>query len=111
MDQKETTQQSAEDTSMRLRVATLHWAGCLTLFIILAYIAAKFNSGVFANLAFLAYFGSGIYLGRAVLRRIIEWHPTYSTLYNVTSAKLWMFFLWPAQYFFLFMRLGINKVL
>lgn len=37
--------------------------------------------------------------------------PLYNTLYNVTSAKLKFFFFWPLTYLFLFMRLGINKVL
>ena len=35
----------------------------------------------------------------------------YNSLYNVTSDKLKFFFLWPIMYFFLFMRLDINKVL
>src|SRR5699024_2280747 len=47
----------------------------------------------------------------AVLRKVIEWHPMYNTLGNVTSDKLKFFFLWPITYFLLFIRLGVNKVL
>ncbi len=96
---------------MRLRVAFLHWAGCLGVFVLLVVLASSFGSSLFGNLAFLFYIGAGFYLSRAVLRKIIEWHPMYNTLYNVTSDKLKFFFLWPITYFFLFVRLGINKVL
>ena len=96
---------------MRLRVAFVHWAGCLSAFILLVVIASSFSSNLFGNLAFLFYIGTGFYLSRAVPRKIIEWHPMYNSLYNVTSDKLKFFFLWPILYFFLFMRLGINKVL
>ncbi len=100
-----------EQQSMRLRVAFLHWAGCLGVFVLLVVLASSFGSSLFGNLAFLFYIGAGFYLSRAVLRKIIEWHPMYNTLYNVTSDKLKFFFLWPITYFFLFVRLGINKVL
>lgn len=100
-----------EQQGMRLRIAFLHWAGCLGAFILLVVIAASFDSSAFGNLAFLFYLGAGFYLSRAVLRKIIEWHPMYNTIYNVSSDKLKFFFLWPIAYFFLFMRLGISKVL
>jgi len=100
-----------EQQSIRLRVAFLHWTGCLGVFILLVVLASSFDSGIFGNLALIFYIGAGFYLSRAVLRKIIEWHPMYSTLYNVTSDKLKFFFLWPITYFFLFMRLGINKML
>lgn len=100
-----------EQAGMRLRVAFMHWAICLAVFIILVVLASSLNSSLFGNLAFFFYLGAGIYLNRAVLRQIIEWHPVYNTLYNVTSDKLKLFFFWPITYFFLFMRLGINRVL
>lgn len=102
---------SEEQQYMRLRMAFLHWAGCLGLFILLVVLATSLDSAIFGNLAFLFYLVAGFYLNRAVLRSIIEWHPMYNTLGNVTSDKLKFFFLWPLTYFFLFMRLGINKVL
>ena len=102
---------SNEQQGMRLRVAFLHWAGCLGSFILLVILASSFHSGVFGNIAFFYYLGVGFYLSRVVLRKIIEWHPMYDTLYNVTSDKLKFFFFWPFMYFFLFVRLGINKVL
>jgi positive regulator of sigma E activity len=104
-------QVSNDQEKMRLRVAFLHWLGCLSIFILLAILVYFFSSKLFENLAILFYLGAGFYLSRSVLRKIIEWHPTYSTLYNVTSAKLKFFWLWPIAYFFLFVRLGINKIL
>lgn len=103
--------ESLEQQGMRLREAFLHWAACLGAFALVVAIAVTFSSGVVGNLAFLLYFGVGFYLSRAVLSRIIEWHPMYNTLYNVTTAKLKFFFFWPVTYLFLFMRLGINKIL
>lgn len=102
---------SNEQESMRLRVAFIHWGACLAVFSLLVILTSSFNSGIFGNLAFIFYLGAGFYLSRAVLRRIIEWHPMHNTLHNVTSDKLKFFFFWPITYFFLFIRLGINKAL
>jgi hypothetical protein len=100
-----------EQPGMRLRAAFLRWASCLGIFAALVSIASAFSAPIFGNLALFFYLGAGIYLNRSVLRRIIEWHPMYNTLDNVTSAKLKFFLLWPILYVFLFVRLGINKVL
>lgn len=102
---------SNEQQGMRLRAAFIHWAACLGVFILLVVLASSFESSIFGNLAFIFYLGAGFYLSRAVLRKVIEWHPMYNTLGNVTSDKLRFFFLWPITYFFLFIRLGVNKVL
>ena len=83
------------EEGMRLRVAFLHWAGCLAIFIALVALGSSFNSTGFKNTAFLFYFVAGFYLSRTVLKKIVEWHPVYDTLYNVTSSKLKFFFLWP----------------
>lgn len=100
-----------QPAAMRLRVAFLHWAVCLGGFILLLILAMSFSSSLLGWLAFFFYIGAGIYLNRGVLRKLIEWHPMYNTLYNVTSTKLKFFLFWPLTYFFLFMRLGVNKVL
>ncbi len=107
MDSSEAT----NEQGMQLRVAFMHWAGCLGAFTLLVVLALSFSISIFGNLAFFFYLGAGFYLSRAVLRRIIEWHPMYNTLYNVTSGKLKFFLFWPIAYFFLFVRLSINKVL
>lgn len=108
MDSSEVT---TNQVSMRLRAAFLHWAVCLGAFVVLVVAASSLSSRLLGSLAFWFYFGTGLYLSRAVLRKIVEWHPMYDTLYNVTSAKLKFFFFWPVMYFFLFARLGVNKVL
>jgi hypothetical protein len=100
---------SNQQVGMRLRVAFLHWAACLAIFALLIVIAKHVD--IFVLLAMLFYPAAGVYLNRSVLRKLIEWHPMYNTLYNVTSEKLKFFFLWPITYLFLFVRLGINKVL
>ncbi len=104
---------SSKQQNMSLRSAFLRWLICLGLFIFLISLDSPSNEqGVgYGGLALLFYFGAGFYLSRSVLRRIIEWHPMYSTLHNVTSDKMRFFLFWPITYFFLFMRLGINKVL
>lgn len=53
----------------------------------------------------------GIYMTRSVMRRLIEWHPNYSTLQNVAGAKLGMVFLWPLQMLNLLFKLTVNRVL
>ncbi len=100
-----------EHEGMRLRVAFIHWAACLGVFILLVVLASVFESSIFGNLAFFFYFVVGFYLNRAVLRKIVEWHPMHNTLGNITSEKLKFFLLWPITYLFLFISLGVNKVL
>ena len=53
----------------------------------------------------------GIYMTRTVMRRLIEWHPQYSTLHNVAGAKLSMVFLWPIQMLSLLFKLSVNRLL
>lgn len=94
---------------MKLSTALKQWAICLGILIVLMLLT-KLSEG-FVALAFLFYIGSGIYLNRAVLRRIVEWHPMHNTLYNVTQEKLKFLLLWPVMYIPLFVRLGIDKML
>lgn len=100
-----------DQEGMRLRVAFAHWITLLIIFIALSVAASTYSSSTLTNLAFLCYFGAGIYLNRSVLRKIIEWHPMYNTIENVSSAKVKYFLFWPIAYLFLFIRLGINKVI
>jgi hypothetical protein len=58
---------------------------------------------------FLGYLALGFLLNRIVLRGLIEWHPVYSTLSNVSSAKLGMLTLWPIRYPALFFKLLVAK--
>ena len=62
-------------------------------------------------IAWGAYFAFGFYLNRIVLRGLIEWHPLYNYVENVSRAKLSYFFLWPLTYPVLFFQLAVNKVL
>jgi hypothetical protein len=102
---------SAEQQGMRLRVAFLNWLACFCGFLFLLIFALTSGFGLLMDLAILFYLGAGIYLNRVVLRKIIEWHPVYNTLDNVISGKLFYFALWPLAYVWLFVQLGINKIL
>jgi fatty acid desaturase len=62
-------------------------------------------------LLIIVYFTFGFVLNRVVLRSLIEWHPMYNTLYNVSSAKFNAFLFWPFSYAILFVRLAVNKIL
>lgn len=57
----------------------------------------------------LGYFLIGIFLSVVVLRRLIEWHPMYDTLDNVSSAKLYTIAFWPISYPILFFKLFVAK--
>lgn len=92
MDQPE---QTKKQNGMRLRVAFIHYAICLVVLSLFIGAADTLKSDVIGSFAVLAYLGCGFYLSRAVLSRVVEWHPVYNTLENVTSAKLWFFFFGP----------------
>lgn len=62
-------------------------------------------------LAALSYLVCGFLLNRIVLRELVDWHPMYDTLHNVSSAKLGMLQLWPIRYPVLFFRLLAYKYL
>lgn len=100
-----------EPTPLRLRVAFFHWAACLVGWAGLLVLASQWDLRDLTALLILAYPLIGLYLSRAVLRRVIAWHPNHNTLAAVTSGKLKFFLFWPVAYVFLFFRLGVDKVL
>jgi hypothetical protein len=57
------------------------------------------------------YLASGFLLNRVVLRGLIEWHPVYNTIQNVSVGKLQAMLFWPIAYPNLFFRLGVIKIL
>lgn len=95
--------------TMRLRTAFMHWLICLAIWIGMLVLSVYMS--VLAGLSVLFYIAAGFYLNRSVLPRLIEWHPMYNTLANVTSEKLKLFLAWPLTYLMLFMKLGVNKLL
>lgn len=60
-------------------------------------------------IAFFAYFVFGFVMNRIVLRGLIEWHPVYNTIENVSSSKLRFLIFWPIAYPALFFKLGVIK--
>jgi hypothetical protein len=66
-------------------------------------------SGFPGIIPFAFYLVAGFMLNRIVLRGLIEWHPVYNTLDNVSSGKLRSLILWPLVYPSLFFKLGVVK--
>lgn len=97
--------------SLSLGEAAAHYAACLGGFAGCVWLGTHIDSAALSLLTAFVYFGSGVYLNRAVLPRLIEWHPMYDTLEGVTNEKLRFFFLWPIAYLGLFFRLAVNEVL
>ena len=62
-------------------------------------------------IAILAYFALGVFLNRIVLRRLIDWHPSFNTLSNVATTKLRTAVFWIVQYPILFWQLFIATFL
>lgn len=54
---------------------------------------------------FPVYVFAGFLLNRLVLSSIVEWHPIYNTLENVSSTKLRAFAFWPIFYPSLFFKI------
>lgn len=94
------------------KAVLLYWAGTIVIvgtyyFLILLGVDSKAKWPLVV--LFSEYLGVGVYLNRVVLRGLIEWHPIYNTVENVSSGKLKMLLLWPITYPFLFIRLGIAQ--
>ncbi|MGC0153585.1 hypothetical protein ACPRNU_14070 [Chromobacterium vaccinii] len=84
------------------------YAALLVGLIVLIKLASTFDwfSGA---VPFFAYFVFGFLLNRVVLRGLIEWHPVYNTVENVSSGKLRALIFWPISYPALFFRLSVVK--
>ena len=89
------------------KAITLYAAGFFVMVLLLMLVTRidAFPGGI----AFFAYLIIGFLLNRIVLRGLIEWHPMYNTLANVSSAKLGMMLLWPIRYPVLFFQLLVSK--
>lgn len=94
---------------MQLRVAFLIWLGFFIGFCTIAFICSA--TGLSQFITFIYYIVAGFYLSRIVLANLIDWHPMYNTIDNVSSAKLGFALLWIIRYPILFFKLGILKVL
>jgi len=100
----------SEQPGISLRKSIGIYAALVAAFIVMLNLtfATTWFPGI---IAFVAYVAFGFALNRVVLRRLIEWHPMYNTIQNVSSAKLSSFALWPLSYPSLFFKLAVNKVL
>lgn len=96
--------------SMSIRKGIAIYCGCLISMVLLINMAINIHwfSGW---IPLIGYFVFGFVLNRKVLRGLIEWHPVYNTLENVSSAKMSSLLLWPLSYANLFFQLIVTKVL
>ena len=97
---------------MSLPAAMGRWALCVAVVLL---VFALFGQGPEPIggliMAIIAYISCGVYLNRKVLPRLVDFHPVYNTLNNVTRDKLNMFKLWPISYPKLFFHLWIDKTI
>lgn len=84
------------------------YAALLVGFIVLVKLAGAV-SWFSGTIPFFAYFVFGFIMNRLVLRGLIEWHPVYNTIENVSSSKLRSLIFWPISYPALFFKLGVIK--
>ncbi|WP_419594324.1 hypothetical protein, partial [Thiolapillus sp.] len=91
----------AEAPSMTLKKAWLGYALGLVAMVawwailgIVMLIIGKNQPWLFLPLI-IGYLIIGVTLNIKILRRIIQWHPIYSTIDNVANAKLGMIVFWP----------------
>lgn len=95
---------------MRLRVGIGLYLAALAVLTLTFF--AWLHLSWFSGLVLVAvYFAIGFYLNRAVLERLIEWHPIYNTVSNVAGEKLRFFVFWPISYGLLLTNLVIQRVL
>ena len=80
---------------------------CLLGLIFLSRLVANVNV-LPGFLVFGGYLLAGFILNRVVLRGLIDWHPMYNTLQNVSSGKLKMLLFWPLTYPVLFFQLLVS---
>jgi hypothetical protein len=102
--------ESSERGSMGLLKALVIYVICLFALLMLFNIV-EHDAYVPRWAGVLGYFLIGIILNIVVLRRLIEWHPVYDTIGNVSSAKLSTIAFWPVSYPILYFKLFVAKYL
>jgi uncharacterized membrane protein len=87
------------------------WLFLSPLFGVVAEWLGNATSASHVTLSFflLTYFICGFVMNRVVLRGLIEWHPVYNTIENVSRSKLRYIFFWPIAYPILFFQLAVVK--
>lgn len=103
-----------EIVSPETRMTIKKGIGIYTVLLIVVFLAMKLSNAFswFPGVLVLGiYLGAGFIMTRVVLRQLVEWHPTYNTLNNVSGTKLRSLIFWPVFYPVLFFKLGINHVL
>jgi hypothetical protein len=98
-------------TALSLRGAMLRWFVCGVVFCSVGTVAFNVSKGTGETLSVFMYLGIAFYLNRAVLAKLITWHPHWVSLRRVSNQKLRFFFFWPMAYPQLFFRLIVDKVL
>ena len=89
-------------TGMSLSTAwMIYFAGLLVLLGILVIPVGPLYLPIYLIIGFI--------MTRFVMRGVMEFHPVYSTVTNVFSAKIWMFLLWPLSMGILLFKLTINS--
>jgi hypothetical protein len=96
---------------LSLRGAIFRWLACGFALMAVAGPIGKYDQDFGVFIAIVGYLATGYYLNRTVLSRLVEWHPHFNTVANVSSSKLRFFVAWPIEYAKLFFSLIVNKVL
>lgn len=98
--------------AMSLTSAISRWCACILTVMLIVVIFGQGEDPI-AGLVLggIAYIVCGVYLNRKVLPKLVDFHPVYNTLDNVTRDKMNMFKLWPVSYPKLFWHLWIDKTI
>jgi len=100
----------SEPPTMRLRVAWAYYATSMVVQAVVLYLCF-YKEAVSLGVFFATWLLQGAWLNRKVLRRLITWHPVYSTVSNVTGAKLRFWLLWPIHYGILLVQLTLDRLI
>ncbi len=104
------TSQNSERQVMTIGKGWLYYLGGLVLLLVLLTIGGMARtSSIVWFIAVIGYFVIGFVLNRVVLRGLIQWHPVYNTVENVSKGKLGMLLVWPIRYPTLLLKLMVVK--
>ena len=98
----------AEQPKMTIGKGWLFYFVALIVFILVCSIGRAATLGAVV-IDVILYFVIGFVMNRMVLRGLIEWHPVYNTIENVSKGKLGMLLVWPVRYPILFFKLLVVK--
>lgn len=96
---------------MKIRHALLYYFGCILAICLMLFFSVLFKKIELFWGSIPLYLVCGLFLGKFVLNKLIEFHPVHRTIDNIVATKISNMIFWLFSYPILFLKLAVVKYL